>query len=123
MADAQEIAIIRMHAKNAHGHFMTVLTRIKSYKPYEITAHNLTSLIEAKAYAAVWNEALNLDEIGDSKFDDAKVFERILDARKTEHDSLMRRKSLQPGVHAVESHYAQEATRKFLSDTAFIDRD
>ncbi|MFF3787123.1 hypothetical protein [Streptomyces sp. NPDC001933] len=123
-ATRADIAALRTYAKNAHAAFASLAdrlaTRLKT-NPLGVEARDHDEFMATGALLRIYHDAITLDGEGNSPDNDGHVLTRIRAARTVQSNWLRISKTLQTGIHAVQSHHAQEAARRFLSDTAFVD--
>jgi hypothetical protein len=73
-----------------------------------------------RAMAGYYDEALNLYADGETAYDDDKIIDRIQDKRNNLLGWLLQAKTQQPGLYADHQYCLQEAAKRFLSDTDFV---
>ncbi|MGW7100295.1 hypothetical protein [Streptomyces sp. NPDC054838] len=117
---------VRTYARNAWDGFVTAAKIFTTDgttlgKTLDIDGMHLDSFLEARAKYRIYSDALNLDENGQTSFDDAKVIDRITDARRTSLQYLLANRPAHPGIYAVADKASENAARQFLADTAFVD--
>ncbi|MEW2497446.1 hypothetical protein AB0942_28500 [Streptomyces nodosus] len=118
--------IARTYAKSAHAAFSAACERLAdlaSNRPLDLDTQHHEAFIATRALFTIYNRAILLDDNGNSSYSDDRVIDRLMDARNSNARWLKQSKSLQSGLNQVEAHHAQEAARRFLSDTAFLDTD
>lgn len=122
---AQHAATVaRTYARSAYAAFDAARARLADLaanRPLDLDAHHHNAFIATRALYAIYHRALLLDDDGNSAYDDDRVIDRLKDTRTTNDRRLRQSKTLLSGLNQVEAHHHHEATRRFLSDTDFLD--
>lgn len=114
----------RTYAKSAHAAFSAARERLADLatnRPLDLDIQHHEAFIATRALYTIYNRAILVDDDGNSAYNDDRVIDRLVDARNSNERWLKQSKTLQSGLNQVEAHHAQEAARRFLSDTAFLD--
>ncbi|MFE6000411.1 hypothetical protein ACFQ6C_26680 [Streptomyces sp. NPDC056454] len=116
--------MVRKYAQDAHKSYvkeLEVLQHGLSSRPSEIDASHFESFYAARVLYTLYAEPLALDAVGNTAYNDAKVMERITDARATQLRWLLQTKHDGGGMNAITLRLAENAARRFLSNTDFVD--
>ncbi|WP_331732092.1 hypothetical protein OG613_47425 (plasmid) [Streptomyces sp. NBC_00015] len=116
--------LVRQYAQNAqkrHAAALSKLQKIISERPGEFTGDRFTEYHAARALYLIYAESLTLDAVGNSAYNDEQLMDHIRDARANELRALLRNKIDASGIDGVTQHIAENAVRKFLSNTECVD--
>lgn len=116
---------IRTYAKNALSAYAGQVDKLRNKldrNPNTVDAViDFEAFIETRALANIYQE-LGFTVSSETGYSDDKVIDRIQDKRESLTRWLMQSKNQAPGLHAVQQHHAQEAAKRFLSDTSFVEQ-
>ncbi|MFH8483018.1 hypothetical protein [Streptomyces sp. NPDC018055] len=116
--------MVRKYAQEAHNAYekeRETLQHGVTSRPLELDANHFESFYAARALYTLYAEPLALDDVGNTAYNDAKVMERIRDARATQLRWLLQSKRDGGGMNAITLRLAENAARRFLSNTDFVD--
>jgi hypothetical protein len=116
---------VRTYAKNAATSFAGQAKKLAekaAERPNTIDAvQDFEAFMSSRAMWNIYSEAINVSIDGSSPMDDAKVIDRIQDKRNSVRGWLLQAKTQNGGLYGVHQHFIEEAARRFLSDTYFVD--
>lgn len=116
--------MVRKYAQDAHTRYMRALENVREMvtdRPGDFTGDRFTEFCAARAQYDIYNEPLALDAVGNTAFPDGKVVERIRAERTHAHRWLLTTHPDGGGIHSIMHKIKEDETRRFLSNTAFVD--
>lgn len=116
-------AMARHYAREAHKNYLAKLNRLKEVldeRPMEADDRHLSDFLEARSLYSIYTEALALDAVGTTAFNDDKLLDRLADARVSQQRHLLLGKADNAGLFGLVQRINENATRRFLTDTAFV---
>jgi hypothetical protein len=116
--------MVRKYAQAAHKRYAIELEQMReriNERPGDFTGDRFAEYYSARELYNRYAEPLVLDADGNSAHSDEKLMDRILDARASALRWLLQNKLPMSGIQVVTQQLAENAARKFLSDTAFVD--
>jgi hypothetical protein len=116
--------MVRKYAQDAHKRYTTELEAMReriTERPADLTGDRFTEFHAARELYNLYAKPLALDAVGNSAYDDAKVLDRIEDARRTALRWLLTSKPPMSGVMVVEQQIAENEARRFLSQMQVLD--
>lgn len=122
---AEVASNVLTYAKNAATAFAgqaAKLAHTAAERPSNVdSVGDFEAFMTTRALWALYHDSIAVSIDGNTPYGADKIVDRIKDQRRMLTGWLMKSKTLQPGLYGVQQHVSQEAARKFLADTQFVD--